>query len=106
MIIYFEVIEAKSGSNSYPSLVNQPWGRNMNANISLEKERIQIKGKCKRVIIPHDPTEERPWDETNDDDAYVKKLYQIMQKNEGTIKPNSNEQIHLGSPISIKQNSN
>lgn len=52
MKVNFEVIEQKSGSNSYPTLVSQPCDRNMKANISLEKERLKIKGKGKKIIIP------------------------------------------------------
>ena len=40
----FEIIDPKEGSSSFPALVGQPWGRKMKAPISLDKERIQLKG--------------------------------------------------------------
>ena len=69
--IDFEFIEAKQGSNSYPSLVGRPWGQNMKANISLNKDKLKIKGKGKNIIIPLDPREGRPWEEPNNDDVDI-----------------------------------
>ena len=51
----------------------------MKANISLEKDRIKLKGQGKKVIIPLDPKEGAPWEEPNDSEAEVKKLYKIIQ---------------------------
>ena len=39
----FEIIDHKEGSSSFPALVG-PWGRKMKASISLDKERIKLKG--------------------------------------------------------------
>lgn len=50
----FEFIEPRLGSNSYPALVVQPWGRKMKASISLDKDRLKIKGKGKKIIVPLD----------------------------------------------------
>ena len=50
----FKVIEPKEGSKSYPALVDQTWERKMKANISLEKDRIKLKGQGKKIIIPLD----------------------------------------------------
>lgn len=58
--INFKVIEPKEGSKSYPTLVGRPWERKLKANISLKKDRIKLKGKGKKVIIPLDPKEGAP----------------------------------------------
>ena len=42
--IKFEIIDTKEGSNYFPALVGLPWGRKMKASISLDKERIKLKG--------------------------------------------------------------
>jgi hypothetical protein len=69
--VNFEVIEPRLGSNSYPELVSHPWGINMKENISLDKQKIKIKGIWNRFIIPLDPREGKPWDEPDDKDADV-----------------------------------
>ena len=40
----FEIIDPKEGSSSFPVLVGRPWGRKMKGSISLDKERITLKG--------------------------------------------------------------
>ena len=40
----FEIIDPKEGSSSFPALVGRPWGRKMKVSISLDKERIKLKG--------------------------------------------------------------
>lgn len=67
-IIDFDVIEPKTGYNSYIALVGRPWGRKMKANISLDENRIKIKGRRKKVIIPLDLREDKPWDEPDEYD--------------------------------------
>ena len=47
----FKVIKPKLGYNSYLHLVGRPWGRKMKETISLDKVRVNIKGKGKKVII-------------------------------------------------------
>lgn len=47
-INFFELIDPKSRSNSYPSLVSRPWGKKMKVNISLDKDIIKIMEKEKR----------------------------------------------------------
>ena len=64
--IKFKVIQPKEGSKSYPSLVGRPWARKMKANISLEKNRIKLKGQGKKVIIPLDAKEGAPCEEPNE----------------------------------------
>ena len=61
----------------------------MKGNISLKKKRIKIKGSG-RVIIPLDPREVKPSNELDDEDADVRRLYQIMKNNEDTIEPKNN----------------
>ena len=69
--------------------------------ISLDKDRLKIKGKDKDVIIPLKLRDGQPLEEPNDDGTNVWYIYQIMQNNEDTIKPNIYGEIHLGSPMSI-----
>ena len=64
--IDFKVIEPKEGSKSYPALVGRPWARKIKANISLEKDRIKLKGQGKKIIIPLDSKEGTPWEEPDD----------------------------------------
>ena len=85
---YFKVIEPREGIKSYPALVNQPWARKMKANISLEKDRMKLKGQCKKVIIPLDQKERAPWEEPNDLEENVRKLYKVIQCNLDTVEPN------------------
>ena len=39
----------------------------MKENISIDKDKIKLKGKGKKVITKHDPTEAKPWDELGDE---------------------------------------
>lgn len=68
MMVDYEVIDIQYEQHTYPALVGRPWGRRMKASISLEKGRIKINGKGKRVIIPLDPIKGRAWEEVDDDD--------------------------------------
>ena len=38
----------------------------MKSNISLENDKIKLKWKGKKIIIPHDHIKEKPWDEHDD----------------------------------------
>ena len=49
--VEFEIIDPKEGSSSFRALVGQPWGRKMKASISLDKERIKLKGNGQKVIV-------------------------------------------------------
>ena len=71
IITGFKIIEPKEGSHSYPSLVGRPWERKIKANISLEKDRIKLKGNGKNIITPLDPKEGKPWEEPDDLEACV-----------------------------------
>ena len=102
--IDFKVIEPKEGRKSYPSLVGWPWERKMKANISLEKDRIKLKGQGKKIIIPLDPKEGTPWEELDDTKEKVRKLYKVIRSNFDSVKPNDKGELNLGSPTSIGQN--
>ena len=67
-------------------------------NILLDKDKLKIKGKGKKIIIPLDPRDGRPWEETNNDDAGI---WQAIQNNEEMIEPNKNSEIYLGSPMFV-----
>ena len=101
----FKVIEPKEGIKSYPTLVSWPWARKMKANISLEKDRIKIKGQGKKIIIPLDPKEGTPWEEPDDIEDKVRQLYKVIQSNYDLVEPNNQGELDLGSPTSIGQNS-
>ena len=73
----FEIIDPKEGSSSFPALVDRPWGRKMKASISLDKERIKLKGNGKKVIVPIHPSQGEPWIEPIDEEVDVRQLYQI-----------------------------
>lgn len=60
----------------------------MRVKISLDNDRLKIKGKRKKIIIPLDPKQGRMWEKPNDDDADICQLYQVIHHNEDTIKPN------------------
>ena len=104
--IDFKVIEPKEGSKSYPSLVDRPWAKKMNANISLEKDRIKLKGQGKKVIIPLHPKQGTPWEEPHESKEKVRKLYKTIQTNLDTVEPNDQGELDLVSPTSIGCNSN
>jgi len=70
----------------------------------LEKGRIKIKGKGKRVIIPLDPAKGKAWEKADDADVDARRLYQVIQSNENTMEPTKNGELHFGSPLSIGYN--
>ena len=63
----FEIIDPKEGSSSFPALVGRPWGRKMKASISLDKERIKLKGDGHKFIVPIHPSQGEPWIEHIDE---------------------------------------
>jgi hypothetical protein len=60
----FEVIHLVEGIPAYLALVGKPWGQNMRATISLERDRIKLKGSGKKIIMPLDPKEGKTWVKT------------------------------------------
>ena len=57
----FKIINPKEGSSSFLALVGQPWGQNMNASISMDKEIIKIKGNGRKMIAHIHPSQGEPW---------------------------------------------
>ena len=45
----------------YENLVGRNWGRKMKETISIEKDRINLKGNGRRIIIPIYLEEGKPW---------------------------------------------
>jgi hypothetical protein len=50
----------------------------MKSIVSLKRDRIKLKGSGKKIIIPLDPKEGKPWVETWDKDQEAQCLYHIM----------------------------
>jgi hypothetical protein len=76
----FELIDLVNGMPTYPTLVGRPWGRQMKENISLEKDRIKLKGNGRKIIIPLDPNEGKPGSESLDEYQKTICLYQIFNE--------------------------
>ena len=102
--VYFEIINPKEGSSSFPALVGRSWGRKMKASILLDKERIKLKGNGQKVIVPIHPSQGESWTKPIDGDVDTRKLYQI-KNNEYYTEPNAYGEIHLVNPESIRHNS-
>ena len=77
----------------------------MKANISLEKDRIKLKGQGKKVIIPLDPKEGATWEELDNSETKVRKLSKVIQTNLDMFKPNYQGELDIGSLTSIRCNS-
>ena len=73
----FEIIDPKEGSSSFPALVGQPWGRKMKVSISLDKERIKLKGNGQNFIVHIHPSQGEPWTEPIDEEVDIRQLYQV-----------------------------
>ena len=50
--VNFERIEPQDGETSFPALVCHPLGRKMKASSLLEKDRINLYGDGKKLIVP------------------------------------------------------
>ena len=68
----------------------------MESNISLEKDKIKLKGQGAKIIIPLDPKEGGLWEELDDSEARVRKLYKVMQSNLDMVEPNNQGELDLG----------
>lgn len=73
--------------------------------MSLEKARIKLKGQGKKVIIPLDPKEGAPWQESDDLEAKVRQLYKIIQSNLDLVEPNDQGELDIGLLTSVERNS-
>ena len=71
----FNMIDPKEGSKSFPTLVSRPQGRKMKASISLEKYRIKLKWEGRRIIIPINPKEGKPWLDPCDEEGDIQNWY-------------------------------
>ena len=58
--------------------------------ISLDKERIKLKGNGQKVIFPIHPSQGEPWTEPIDEEVNVRQLYQI-QNNKNYAEPSTYE---------------
>ena len=76
----------------------------MKALISLDKERIKLKGNGQKVIVPIHPYQGEPQTEPIDDEFDVLQLYQI-QNNADYREPNIHGELHLGNQDSVGYNS-
>ena len=101
----FEIIDPKEGSISFPVLVSRPWGHKMKASISLDKERIKLKGNSQNVIVPIHPSQGEPWTEPIDEEVDIRQLYQI-QNDANYTEPNIHGELNLGNQDSVGYNSN
>ena len=76
----------------------------MKSSISLDKERIKLKGNGQKVIVPIHASHGEPWTEPIDEEVDIRQLYQI-QNNEDYTEPNTYGDLHLGNQDSIGYNS-
>ena len=74
MKVDFETIDPTEGSSSFLALVGQPWGSKMKESISLDKERIKLKGNGLKVIVPIHPSEGETWTELIDEEVDIRQL--------------------------------
>ena len=72
----------------------------MKASISLDKERIKLKGNGQKVIVSIHPSQGEPWTKPIDEEVDVQQLYQI-QNNEDYTEPNNYGELHLGNQDSV-----
>ena len=86
------------------SVLGRPWGRKMKASISLDKERIKLKGNGQKVIVPIHLSQGEPWIQPIDEEVDIRQLYQI-QNNEDYTEPNVYGELHLGNQDSVGYNS-
>ena len=76
----------------------------MKPSISLDKERIKLKGNGQKVIVPIHPSQGEPQIEPIDEEVDIRQLYQI-QNNEDYTEPNIYGELHLGNQDSVGYNS-
>ena len=72
----------------------------MKTSISLDKERIKLKGNGQKVIVPIHPSQGEPWTEPIDEEVDVRQLYQIHNNTDYT-EPNIHGELYLGNQDTI-----
>ena len=77
----------------------------MKATISLERDRIKLKGSGRKIIIPLDPKEGKPWMESWDEDQEAIFLYQINNEQNDYIELAVKGEILREYPMSVGHNS-
>jgi hypothetical protein len=53
----------------------------------LERDRIKLKGSKRKIIIPLDPKEGKPWTKSWDEDQEAWCLYQIVNEKKYYVEP-------------------
>jgi hypothetical protein len=71
----------------------------------LKEIESKLKGSGRKIIIPLDPKEGKPWVEMWDEDQEARQLYQIMNEEKDNVKLNAKGEILVGSPVSMGKNS-
>ena len=71
----------------------------MKASISLDKERIKLKGNGQKVIVTIHPSQGEPWIDPIDEEVDIRQLYQIQNNEYYT-------ELYLGKQDSVGYNSN
>jgi hypothetical protein len=66
--IDFDLINLVEGILAYADLVGRSWFRRMKETISLERDRIKLKGSGRKIIILLDLKEGKPWMDSWDED--------------------------------------
>ena len=77
----------------------------MKVSISLDKERIKLKGNEQKVIVPIHPSQGEHSIEPIDEEVDIRQLYQV-QNNQDYTEPNIYGELHLVNQDSVRYNSN
>lgn len=93
MTIDFKVINLVDSIPTYLVVFGRPWGRRMKATISLEKDKIKLKGNGKKIIIPLDLHEGKPWVEAYEEELETRRLYQVLHEHQDNVEPNPFSEI-------------
>jgi len=99
-----EVVDLVDAIQTYPALVGRRCGWIMKATTSLEKYRIILNNIDKKIIIPLDPQEGKPWVEPWEEYLEMGRLYQVLYEEKCIVEPNAFIEIVTRSPHSIGQN--
>jgi hypothetical protein len=77
----------------------------MKTTISLERDTIKLKRSVRKIVIPMDPKEGKPWMESWDEDQEAQCLYQINNEQRDYVEPTTEGEILRESPMSFGHNS-